>query len=132
MMANGNEGLAKTWIILAGVILIVIGLLGFISNPLVGRADALIATGNIHNIVHLTTGALALYIGYMLRGTNLVNGVIGFGILYAVIFIAVVVSPTLFGLFDTAANIYLHVIHATLAVVSLGVGYMARNAATAR
>ena len=36
----------------------------------------------------------------------------------------------LFNLFDYSANIYLHVIHLALAVVSLAVGYMARGAAT--
>jgi hypothetical protein len=132
MTAVGTDSLARNWIVLAGVVLVLVGLLGFIANPLVGRADALIPTGTVHNIVHLVTGVLALYIGFMLKGVNLVNGVIGFGILYVVILVAVLISPTLFGLFDVAANIYLHVIHAALAVVSLGVGYMARNSATAR
>jgi hypothetical protein len=52
-------------------------------------------------------------------------------VLYAVIFIAVLVSPTLFGLFSVPANAALHVIHAALAVVSLAVGYMARSNETA-
>lgn len=124
-----SDSLAKGWISLAGVILVLVGLLGFISNPLVGNADALIPTGALHNIVHLGTGLLALYIGFVLKGETQINGVIGFGILYVVIFVAVLISPTLFGLFDRAANIYLHVIHAGLAVVSLAIGYMARNAA---
>ncbi len=124
----GNYDLAKWWIIVAGVVLVLVGALGFISNPLVGNADTLIPTGTLHNLVHLGTGLLALYIGFGMSGRNLVNGVIGFGILYAVIFVAVLVSPTLFGLFSVPANAYLHVIHAALAVVSLAVGYMARGA----
>jgi hypothetical protein len=125
-----NDALARSWITLAGIVLIAVGLLGFTSNPLVGNGSALIPTGSVHNIVHLITGLLALYIAFGLKGENQVNGVIGFGVLYAVIFIVVVLSPTLFGLFDYSANIYLHVIHLGLAVVSLAVGYMARTAAT--
>ena len=123
-----NDPIARSWITLAGIVLIAVGALGFISNPLVGQGSALIPTGTVHNLVHLATGLLALYIAFGLRGLAQANGVIGFGVLYVVIFVAVVLSPTLFGLFEFAANVYLHVIHAALAVVSLAVGYMARNA----
>lgn len=117
----------QMWMTLAGVVLVAVGLLGFVSNPIVGGADSLLPTGTFHNIVHLVTGALALYIAFGLRGAAQVSGTIGFGILYVVIFVAVVLSPTLFGLFEYPANALLHVIHAALAVVSLGLGYMARG-----
>ena len=128
-MTMGNYSLAKTWIAIAGIVLVVVGIVGFIQNPIVGSADgALLPTDALHNVVHLATGLLALYIAYGMSGANLVNGVIGFGVLYAVIFLAVLLSPTLFGLFSVPANAVLHVIHAALAVVSLAVGYMARGA----
>jgi hypothetical protein len=112
-------------------VLVAVGLLGFISNPLVGSASgALVPTDGIHNLVHLLTGLLALYIAYGTKGETQVNGVIGFGILYVVIFLAVLVSPSLFGIFSVSANLVLHVIHAALALVSLAVGYMSRGAMT--
>lgn len=123
-----NEELAKWWPALAGVVLVVVGLLGFVQNPLVGGPNALAPTDALHNIVHLATGLAALYIAFGLGGASRINGVIGFGVLYMVIFLAVLVSPTLFGLFSVPANAVLHVIHAALALVSLAVGYMARNA----
>ena len=123
-----NTGLAMGWITLAGIVLVAVGLLGFVSNPLVGSASgALVPTDAVHNAVHLVTGLLALYIGLGLKGENQINGVIGFGVLYVVIFLAVLVSPNLFGIFSISANAVLHVIHAALAVVSLAVGYMARG-----
>jgi hypothetical protein len=126
LMRNG--GLAKTWMTLAGIVLVSVGLIGFIDNPLVGDAtNALVPTDTLHNIVHLATGALALYIAFGLRGASQVNATIGFGVLYTIIFLAVVVSPNLFGLFQVDANAVLHVIHAALAVVSLAVGYSARS-----
>jgi uncharacterized membrane protein HdeD (DUF308 family) len=123
-----NSSLAQSWMGLAGVVLVAVGLLGFIDNPIVGSsANALLRTDTLHNVVHLVTGALALYIAFGLRGDNRANATLGFGVLYAVIFVAVLVSPTLFGLFSVPATAPLHAIHAALAVVSLAVGYMARS-----
>ena len=128
----GNGGTVKLWATVAGVVLVLVGLLGFIQNPLVGtQSGALVPTDAVHNIVHLATGGLALFIAFGLSGRQQVDGLIGFGILYVVIFLAVVLSPTLFGLFSVPANAVLHLIHAALAVVSLGVGYMARSSAVA-
>ena len=123
----------KAWATLAGIVLVAVGLLGFVQNPLVGSASgALVPTDALHNIVHLGTGLLALGIAFAMTGKSQVDGMFGFGILYVVIFLAVVVSPTLFGLFSIPANAILHIIHAALAVVSLGVAYMARSAASVR
>ena len=123
----------KAWATLAGIVLVAVGLLGFVQNPLVGSASgALVPTDALHNIVHLGTGLLALGIAFAMTGKSQVDGMFGFGILYVVIFLAAVVSPTLFGLFSIPANAILHIIHAALAVVSLGVAYMARSAASVR
>ena len=129
-MSNSNT--AMMWATLAGIVLVAAGLLGFLNTSLVGNASgALIATDTIHNIVHLLTGVIALYIAFGLRGAQQAQAVLGFGILYAVIFVAVLVSPTLFGIFSVAANTAVHVIHAAVAIVSLAVGYMARTGSTA-
>ena len=127
-----NSSLAKWWIAIAGVVLVAVGLLGFISNPIVGSSDgALLPTDALHNVVHLVTGLLALYIAYGMSGAGVASGVLGFGVLYAVIFVAVLLSPNRFGLFSVPANAAIHVVHGALAVVSLAVGYMARGSAGA-
>jgi len=127
-----RNGLVMQWSALVGVVLVVVGLLGFISNPLVGKdPNALVSTNEIHNIVHLATGLLALYIAFGLKGAQQANGLVGFGVLYAVIFIAVVLSNNLFGLFgDYASGINEHVIHGAVALVSLGIGWMGRSSAS--
>jgi len=128
-MSNSNT--AMGWAALAGIVLVAAGLLGFLNTSIAGTSEnALLRVDTVHNIVHIVTGLLALYIAFGLKGEQQVNGVIGFGILYVVIFVAVLVSPTLFGIFSVAANAPIHVIHAALAVVSLVVGYMARGSAT--
>jgi hypothetical protein len=130
----GNNGLAQTYATVVGVVLVVSGLLGFINNPFVGAGpnndgtNVILAANAVHNVVHLATGALALFIAFGLKGRDQATGVIAFGIVYALIFIAVLISPTLFGLFgDIPANIGDHVLHALLALSALAIGYMARG-----
>ena len=128
---NSNST-AMGWAALAGIVLVGAGLLGFLNTSIVGEADnALVRTGTVHNIVHLLTGLIALYIAFGLKGEQQVNAVLGFGVLYVIILVAVIVSPTLFGLFSVPANTAVHVIHAAVAIVSLAVGYMARGATSA-
>jgi hypothetical protein len=123
----------KAWATLAGIVLVATGLLGFLGTPLVGSAaGALVPTDGLHNVVHLGTGALALWIAFGTTGKTQVDALLGFGILYVVIFAAVLISPTLFGLFSVPANAVIHVIHAAVAVVSLGVALMARGSEPAR
>jgi hypothetical protein len=126
-----TTNIAQGWMALVGLVLLAAGLVGFLNTPLAGSsANALLATDTVHNVVHLLTGLLALGIAFGLKGETQVNAVIGFGVLYAVIFVAVLVSPTLFGLFSVAANAPIHVIHAAVALVSIAVGLMARGGST--
>ena len=128
----GNTNTTMGWATLAGIVLVAAGLLGFLNTSIIGSASgALIATDTIHNIVHLLTGLIALYIAFGMKGAQQATAVLGFGVLYAIIFVAVLVSPTLFGIFSVAANGPIHVIHAAVALVSLAVGYMARSASPA-
>ncbi len=124
-----NVRLARNWLLLAGVILVVVGILGFFSNPLVGPTG-LVATDNPHNIVHILTGLLALGLGYGMRN-DIGTATIAFGALYLVVFVVTLISPTLFGVFSVPVNAIDHVIHIGLAVVSLALGWMARGRAAA-
>lgn len=123
-----NARLARSWLLLAGVILVVVGILGFFENPLVGTTG-LVATDTPQNIVHVLTGLLALGLAYGMS-SDIGTATILFGALYLVIFLATIISPTLFGLFTVGVNSVDHVIHVGLAVVSLALGYMARGRST--
>ena len=123
-----NTSLAMSWAALAGIVLVLAGFVGFLNTPLAGTSEtALLRTDTFHNVVHLVTGLLALGIAFGLKGEQQVSAVIGFGVLYVIIFVAVIASPNLFGLFSVSANGPIHVVHAAVAVVSLGVGLMARG-----
>lgn len=53
----------KTAAIILGLAFVAVGLLGFVSNPIVGSsADAIFHTDKVHNIVHIVSGALFLLV----------------------------------------------------------------------
>lgn len=120
---------AKPYAALIGIVLVAVGLLGFISNPLVGDTSAIFVTGPVHNIVHLGTGLLALWVAFGLRGDQQALGVIGIGALYLVVFVLLLVSPTLFGILGAGYPVSNadHGLHLGLAVISFAVGWMARG-----
>ena len=117
----------RAYAALVGIVLMVVGLLGFISNRIVGGGSALFLTGTVHNIVHLATGALALAIAFVLPADRQVTGVIGFGVLYLVVFLALLVSPTLVGLLSYPVNAADQLLHIGLAVISFLVAWTARS-----
>jgi hypothetical protein len=129
-MSNTNTVMG--WSALAGIVLVAAGLLGFLNTSIAGDgANAILAVDSVHNIVHIATGLVALYIAFGLKGDQQVSALLGFGILYVIILVAVLVSPNLFGLFKVSANTAIHVVHAAVAVVSLAIGYMARSGSSA-
>ena len=56
----------KTPMVVPGVILVLIGLLGFISNPLIGE-NALFATDAAYNLIHIALGAILLVVIFWFR-----------------------------------------------------------------
>jgi hypothetical protein len=124
-----NARLARYWLLLTGVILVVVGIVGFLDNPLVGTTG-LVATDSVQNVIHVLTGLLALGLAYGMR-EDIGTAAMLFGALYAAVFVVTIVSPTLFGIFSVPVNGIDHLIHLAVAVVSLGLGYMARGRSTA-
>ena len=61
----------KTAAIVIGLAFLAVGLLGFVSNPVVGASpDAIFHTDKIHNIVHIVSGALFLLIAIAAPGST--------------------------------------------------------------
>ena len=126
---NDNNNMAKTFATILGVVLIAVGLIGFIPNPIAYSEGAIFPVNAIHNIVHLLTGAVALGIAFGIRGREQQgNALIAFGVVYALVLVLTLVDAELFGLFaDAPVNVADHALHAALAIGSIAVGYMARN-----
>lgn len=120
--------MAKTLLYVFGVVFLVVGALGFVSNPLVGADGALFETDTLHNIVHLAFGVVFILVGMMAPANAAMTLTVG-GVVYAVLavlgFLLVPGEGLLLGLVHT--NTADHWLHTALAVVLLGAGYMAKN-----
>jgi Domain of unknown function (DUF4383) len=119
--------------LIVGVALLAAGLIGFVDNPIVSqREDALFHVDTVHNIIHIVTGLIALFIGASLRGRNLAQATIAFGVAYLLVLVATLISPDLFGLFMMPVNTADHGLHLVLAVGSIAAGLASsRDRATA-
>jgi hypothetical protein len=54
---------ARTAALAIGIIFIVVGLLGFIDNPIIGSSDnAMFHADTVHNLVHIVSGLLFVLI----------------------------------------------------------------------
>ena len=126
-----NERLGRWWMVFAGASLVGAGLLGFVPGNPIASSDpnALFRVNALHNVIHLATGLIALWLGLRTRGSTLASGMIGYGALYGLVAIVLAIDPALFGLFaDAPANVFDQVLHAGLAIVSIGLGWMLRSA----
>ncbi len=99
-----------------GVVLVLVGILGFFNDPVLGvfEVDA------VHNIIHLATGILALIFSRSASQTMMFGKI--FGIVYALVAIVGFVQA------DTVLNIITvnmsdNILHVVLAVVFLWMGF---------
>ena len=137
--------MAKTVSTLLGVVFILVGIVGFLAPGLLGAHLSL-----SHNVVHLLSGAVALYFGTKGSLASARMFCIVFGIVYGLLGVAGFVlgtsgSPSegmpLHG--TTDANLFQvipgvlelgmmdHLIHVALGIVFLAAGVMTKAAATA-
>lgn len=119
--------MAKTAALVFGIIFVLVGLLGFVSNPLVG-ANGLFMTNGLHNVVHLLFGIILLV---AMRGGQAQSAlwlkILGVVYLILAVLGLVLGGPMLFGLVDiNGADNWLHLV---LGVVLLLAGMRGNSAA---
>jgi hypothetical protein len=126
-----SVSLASGYAFIVGSMLVVIGLLAFAPNPVVGdpqmRAEPVIEAGTQLSVLHLLSGAWLLFVGLAMSGTAQAAGVVLAGALYAALSLLTIASPTVFGVFDIPVNLPAQVLHAVLAALSVAVGWLSRN-----
>ena len=114
----------KTFALVMGIVLVIIGLLGFFNNPIVGE-DGFFGSNTYQNILHLIAGAIGVYVGTKGQGHgyNMILGWIGvaLGVLGFI--------PGVSGLFADLLNINteITVLHLVLGVLFLIVAYSAKK-----
>lgn len=123
--------MAKTLALIFGVIFVLIGILGFLPNPLVGQG-AIFHTDTAHNIVHLIFGVIL--VGCALRmpaQASLWLKVIGavYLILAVLGFVMVPNGGPLLGL--VATNAADHLLHVVLGIVLIVAGFVGKSGSSA-
>lgn len=117
--------MAKKVAMVVGVVFVLVGILGFFNNPILGLFEVNAA----HNVVHLLTGLLALGAGA--AGVEMAKRYfMVFGVVYALVTVWGFVSEeVLFGLLSV--NGWDNLLHLVLAAVFLYVGFMGKQTAPA-
>jgi hypothetical protein len=118
--------MAKTVVMVLGLVFVVVGVLGFFMDPVLG-----FEVDMVHNVVHLLSGIIALAMASMGEASAKTYGKV-FGLIYALVTILGFVSGTdgkLLGImeYNGADNI----LHLVLAVVLLYVGFSKSSPTTA-
>lgn len=111
------EDVQKMYAMGLGGVLAAVGVVGFFNNPVLG----LFAVNAMHNVVHLVSGGLGLWLGHSGKG-QMFNQY--FGIAYTVIAVLGFI-PFTAGILSSLLNVTLTdtVLHAALGLISLGIGY---------
>ncbi len=117
----------KSLATLFGVVFVLVGILGYVENPLVGAAG-FFETDSMHNIVHILFGVILLVVAFMAAGSSALWLKI-LGVVYLVLavlgFAMVPEGGDLLGLVLTnAADHWLHVV---LGVVLIAAGFIAKS-----
>ena len=110
---------ARTAAIVIGVVFVLIGLLGFFNNPVLG----LFAVNAAHNVVHIVSGVVLLAGAYSSLGSSMALKIVG--VVYAIIAILgffMVSDGMLLGFIaHNPADLWLHVV---LAIIILLAGFL--------
>lgn len=111
-----------------GVVFLIVGVVGYIPNALIGHLPdgrpALFWTNQMHNLVHIVSGIFLLLGVYSSLGPSLALKILG--IVYAIIAVAGFVlmkggDGLLFG--TIAMNMMDHWLHVALAIIILAAGF---------
>jgi hypothetical protein len=106
--------------IVLGVILVIAGVIGFISNPIAYSENAIFTVNAAHNVVHIVSGLFLLVGAYTMLGSAMALRILG--IVYVIVAILGFVGGDMILGFisNNAGDNWLHVV---LAVVLLAAGF---------
>ncbi|MDQ3076531.1 MAG: DUF4383 domain-containing protein [bacterium] len=116
--------MAKKLAVVFGIVFVLVGVLGFIDNPLIG-ANGYFLTDSILNVVHLFIGIILVIAGRKSEGAA-AGAMKIFGIVYLVLFLNGLVTPdALLGF--VAQNEHDTWLHLFLGIVLLIAGFTAKG-----
>ncbi len=113
---------ARTAAFVLGVVLLIVGVLGYVPNPIVGPVGIFL-TNNLHNLVHIISGIFLLLGVYTALTPGLALKILG--VVYAIVAILgfVMMKGGDGMMFGIAMNTMDHWLHVVLAIVILAAGF---------
>ena len=124
---------AKWWMILSGVAVLIMGGLAYVDSNLVGtRPDAVFAMTPMHGAAHAVAGLATIGIGLALSGRARAAATLLTGVAFMVAFALNMASPDFWGRMDMPVNNAVHIMHFTMGVLSLAAGFVASTEAVHR
>ena len=113
---------ARTAAFVLGIVFLIVGVLGYINNPLVGP-NGIFVTNNMHNLVHIVSGIFLLIGVYTALTPSLALKILG--VVYAIVAVLgfVMMKGSDGVMFGIAMNMLDHWLHVVLAIVLLAAGF---------
>lgn len=116
--------MAKKLALLFGIILAVLGVLGFVSNPLIG-ANGLFETNTLHNLVHLVIGLVLIVVAYSAPEKSAMWLKVAGVVFLLLVVLGFLMAPSGGMLLGLTMNMADHWLHLVLGVVLLVAGFSA-------
>lgn len=110
--------LAKLYIVLSGLILVVVGVAGFFRHEMFNLTFPL-----AHNLFHLVSGVIALFAGLGKNAAGPRRFGLAFGTIYTLVAIAGFLGLHDLGSFQLGLNLHFNFIHLGVGVLSLLAGF---------
>ena len=111
---------AKTAALVLGFVFIIVGVLGYVPNPIVGPGGIFV-TNPVHNVIHIASGIVLLLGAYSSLGSSLALKIIG--VVYALVAVLGFLMPGDMMLGMVAMNAADRWLHVALAIVILYAGF---------
>ena len=113
---------ARIYARIIGVVLIAVGVVGLVLGNQVWLG--ILNVDLLEDVVHLISGGLLVYVGFGQGNVGLARAVVGvLGIIYFVVGVLGLVVPEVFGLIPHGYTVFDNLLHLTLGVLSIVVGF---------
>jgi len=110
--------LAKTYVVLSGLILVVVGVAGFFRHEMFNLTFPL-----AHNLFHLLSGVIALVAGFSKNKASQRNFGLGFGTIYTLVAVVGFLGLHDLGSIQLDLNLHFNFIHLGVGILSILAGF---------